>query len=195
MGKTDHAREYLFECFEYNPETGQLTWKVRPEHHFKVAWMSAAQAVQIAGKVAGHPQRVRRTDLFYLRVGIGNKLYQAHQIIWTMMNGAIPPKMLVDHIDGNGLNNRLLNLRLVDHVGNAKNARLPKNSTTGVCGVMWNKQRLKWQVHGSQDGRKKHLGLFDTLLDAVATRLAFNRNNNYHALHGTRKSLPENAHV
>jgi hypothetical protein len=75
----------------------------------------------------------------------------------------------VDHIDGNPLNNRRANLRIVTHGQNMKN--LPKqrleNATSRFKGVSWHVGRRKWQVLIRSDGASKYLGLFPTEIEAA----------------------------
>lgn len=59
-----------------------------------------------------------------------------HRIIWTMFNGDIQQESLVvDHIDGNTLNNKIENLRLIPKGQNTRNTRMYKNNTSGITGV------------------------------------------------------------
>ena len=53
---------------------------------------------------------------------------------------------------------------------NAINTGLPKNNTSGVKGVSWNKACGKWSAQIKVDGKKKHLGTFSNLEDATKTR-------------------------
>lgn len=53
---------------------------------------------------------------------------------------------LIDHIDGNGLNNQRANLRYATPSQNQWNRRLSKNSTTGYKGVSFNKKAHKYSV-------------------------------------------------
>ena len=69
------------------------------------------------------------------RVKFKNKAPYAHRIIWEILNGTVPPNFLIDHIDGNVLNNCPENLRLVRSDLNSKNKAIYKNNTTGIAGV------------------------------------------------------------
>ena len=63
------------------------------------------------------------------------KCTSAHRIIWQLTHGGIPSGMIVDHIDGNPLNNKIGNLRLVDAKRNSRNKKQYKNNSSGVTGV------------------------------------------------------------
>lgn len=82
-----------------------------------------------------------------------------------------PENSIVDHEDRNGLNNRRDNLRICTKQENARNANLAKNSSSGVKGVSWNKNRNYWEAHISVNQKKIHLGCFHDLKEATAARL------------------------
>jgi hypothetical protein len=63
------------------------------------------------------------------------QVYRASRVIWEITNGAIPPDMVVDHEDGNALNNNILNLRVVPQTVNNRNRAKSSNNKTGTCGV------------------------------------------------------------
>lgn len=73
-----------------------------------------------------------------------------------------PPGKVVDHIDGNTLNNQRKNLRICTHSQNQMNIGLKKNNTSGFKGVSFDKKSNKYRAAIQKNGHKKMLGLFDT---------------------------------
>ncbi len=67
---------------------------------------------------------------------------------------------IVDHIDGNSLNNQRSNLRFCTTRENALNSKHRINNTSGYRGVSWNKQIEKWSVDLWYYGKKVHMGYF-----------------------------------
>lgn len=69
----------------------------------------------------------------------------------------------VDHINGNGLDNRQANLRGANASQNAANARRRRDSTSGFKGVHRHRSRgLPWRAQIATGGKKYHLGLFES---------------------------------
>jgi hypothetical protein len=79
-----------------------------------------------------------------------------------------PDGLEVDHIDGDGLNNRRCNLRLATRSQNMRNQRLNSRNTSGFKGVSWDKRDKKWLAYIKVYRKKIHLGSFDTPEDAHA---------------------------
>lgn len=78
----------------------------------------------------------------------------------------------IDHLNGNGLDNRRSNLRGVSHSENQRNRCGPqRNSTSGVRGVHWDKSNGRWIAAIVVFRKCVHLGCFDTLEEAAAARL------------------------
>lgn len=78
-----------------------------------------------------------------------------------------PKNFLVDHIDGNGLNNQKSNLRLCTHSNNMQNSKKPENNTSGYKGVTWHKGRKLWQAQIMVNGKSIYLGRFVNKEDAA----------------------------
>jgi hypothetical protein len=75
-----------------------------------------------------------------------------------------PKDKQVDHINGDGLDNRKENLRLCTCVENIWNRGLQKNNTSGYRGVYWHIN--KWQARIGVKGRRILLGRFDSPAEA-----------------------------
>ena len=71
-----------------------------------------------------------------------------------------PDERLVDHRDGNPLNNRRSNLRLATKAQNVWNSCKRKNNTSGFKGVCWHKPARKWRASISLQGKTVSLGYF-----------------------------------
>lgn len=80
--------------------------------------------------------------------------------------------VLIDHKNGNGLCNSKTNLRVVTHAQNMQNRQLDRRNQSGCTGVCWYPQKNKWQVSIMAEGKRKHLGHFANLEDAIAARRA-----------------------
>lgn len=73
----------------------------------------------------------------------------------------------VDHINGNGLDNRRANIRLCTQSQNLGNRRLGSLNRSGFKGVSWQAAKGKWQAHITIDGKSCYLGLFQDPLEAA----------------------------
>ena len=81
-----------------------------------------------------------------------------------------PEDLVVDHINGDPLDNRKDNLRVVTVQQNNMNQGINKNNKSGVAGVSWNKNANKWVAQISYKNKLIHLGCFDNLADAAKAR-------------------------
>lgn len=92
-----------------------------------------------------------------------------HQIQFRMHRElmAVPDGMVVDHIDGNGLNNSRSNLRVCTVTENVRNRQLSLTNTSGYIGVAFFPRTGRWKATiGSVHGNR-HLGYFSTALEAA----------------------------
>lgn len=72
---------------------------------------------------------------------------------------------VVDHIDGDTLNNQKKNLRVCSHAENCRN-RSPQNGRK-FKGITWSKASKKWTACLYLMGKRKHLGYFNDPSDAA----------------------------
>jgi hypothetical protein len=84
-----------------------------------------------------------------------------HRVIMQATTG-----QFIDHIDGDGLNNRRSNLRFATLSQNQGNRRLSKNNKSGYKGVSWNNHSRKWLAQIVIQNKNIYLGLFDSIEDA-----------------------------
>ena len=98
-----------------------------------------------------------------------------------MVNGPIPDGMCIDHIDGNGLNNRLSNLRLTTLSGNQRNRRLHKSNKTGFPGV-YPEKKHGFNVYCAG----KYIGTYQDLDAAGAARKQAEIQLGYHPNNGRK---------
>jgi hypothetical protein len=74
---------------------------------------------------------------------------------------------LIDHIDGDGLNNCRSNLRAATVAQNQQNRGKPKNNSSGFKGVGWHKKTSKWRAYIRVQRVQRHLGFFNTKEEAA----------------------------
>jgi len=70
---------------------------------------------------------------------------------------------VVDHINGNTLDNRKENLRICTQADNCVNRRKNRNNTSGFKGVRWREQNNAYVAYIQVSGKNKYLGLFPTI--------------------------------
>jgi hypothetical protein len=93
----------------------------------------------------------------------GRKIISMHRVIVKAPKGKV-----VDHIDGDGVNNTKKNLRIASIGQNNMNCRKTNRPTSSKYkGVCWYSKRKKWQARISYDGKSKFLGHFNSEQDAA----------------------------
>ena len=148
----------FYELFIYDAETGVLSWR-KPR-------TNRVRRGQRVGAID-----IKRGGLKYYRTSIDNEKWYVHRIIMTMVYGEFSPSLLVDHINGDGLDNRISNLRFADPSLNCANHRR-KGGKSGVVGVTWWKTKKLWKVRIGVNGEVVELGCFKNFNDAVKARMA-----------------------
>ena len=154
------SQEYLLECFNYNPDTGLLTWKKRPLHHFKNSRGMNIWNARYPSKIAGTIQPNGRIDLI-----IQLKHYKAHRVIWKIVTGC-DPVYEIDHKNINPSDNCWCNLREATHSQNVQNTFLKSSNKTGFKGVHFCNTTQQYQARIMANWKYHHLGFFDTAKEA-----------------------------
>ena len=150
--------EFLKENLTYDADTGNLWWvkKGGPNRSFDKPAGSFIKAgyrrVQVS--LSGKRQE------FY-----------CHRVAWFLTYG-VWPKHMLDHINGDKKDNRIVNLREAtdkQNLANRKKALDRSGKPTSSCykGVVWQRGRKIWLAQIYIDGKRKHLGHFKNEEDAA----------------------------
>jgi hypothetical protein len=154
MTKPHVTAARLRELLTYDPQTGMFSWN----HPSKTSKPVGCQATSGG------------SHTLYLFISIDDRSYRAHRLAWLYIFGSIPAN--IDHADGNGLNNRIDNLRACDQTLNNANARLRCDSKSGLKGVIWESRTERWRVQIKSYGKKIHVGRFRDRSEAHAAYFA-----------------------
>lgn len=152
------------ELFELK-SSGEIVWK---KNYYKGK----------EGMVAGYVN-----SSGYMAIKIKGKNYLVHRIIWLMTYGYFPKE--IDHINHNGCDNRLENLREVNNLENSRNKTRNKNNTSSVMGVYWLKPYNLWQARIRVNGKHISLGCYKDFNEAVKARKEGERKYKFHVNHGS----------
>ena len=140
------SQNLVAELFLY--ENGCLFWKNRK-----------SPSVKMYGQAGSYSTQDR-----YLRVMVNNQSYKVHRLVFLLHHGYMPN--YVDHINGDTFDNRIENLRDATYAQNNQNAKIRKDSTSGVKGVFLHKATGKWAASCQVNKKRQHLGLFLTIEEA-----------------------------
>ena len=170
-----HARDRLW----YEPTSGRLYWKPINLHQCKSELYQRRWNSRLAGRRAG------TNSNHYRYVNLLGEHCLEHRVVWLINHRTWPPEH-IDHIDGDGFNNRLSNLRAVTRSENARNSKLRRSNKTGAADVSWSKQKKKWHARIWTNGKRKNLGFYSSLDGAKRARAAAETKYDYHPNHGRK---------
>jgi hypothetical protein len=158
---------------------GRLVWK---------SHLSARSQAKL-GSTAGYISRGKSSTYRYIK--IGGKKHKSSDLVWLYHTGE-KPKYMIDHINHDGCDDRIENLREVTKRENSKNQKLRADNTSGNIGV--DKNQGKWRSRiQDKNGRRILIGLYDSKQEAVTARKAAEKVMGYHENHGkTEAELKRN---
>lgn len=160
------SQEYLQSIFNYDPETGHFTRKVKRGR----SWTTDRP-------VGGNSSNG------YIRIGVDHIRYHAHRLAFIYMTGDCPPE--VDHINGVRTDNRWSNLRAATRATNARNLSIPSNNTSGHIGVRFIERLNKWRAEIWR-GKNIYLGVYGSFEEACKARKDAETKLGFHKNHGER---------
>ena len=151
----------------YEPETGKLYWRERGPEWFQAAREHRRWNTRYAGKAVYGNDNGAGHLFFRIR---GAKLY-VHRVAWLLTFGEWPPAV-IDHINGDPSDNRIVNLRAATHRENIRNQAKRLDNTSGFKGVHLFARTGRWQAYITTNGKRKHLGYFSDPESAHAAYVA-----------------------
>lgn len=154
MKETDLTGTMIERRLCYDPITGRF-----------ISNISSSPSRQKGGPVGNI------NDQGYLNISMEGRLFRAHRLAWVWMTGNWP-KEDIDHINGDRLDNRFVNLREATRSQNLMNSGLKARNKTGHIGVNFDKDRNKFVAQIKVNKKQKHLGRYSKLEDAVSARKA-----------------------
>ncbi len=140
-------------ALDYDPNTGLFTWREGRRRPHQIATIERPGG--------------------YLGIKLGYRIIAAHRLAWFHFYSEWPDQV-IDHIDGNPMNNRIQNLRDVSRSVNGQNQRkATAQSQTGLLGC--HPHRTKFAAQIKVGGRQRHIGLFHSPEEAHAAYLTAKR--------------------
>jgi len=170
--KSDSNLELWKELVSYNKDTGLFYWKERKEHHRpyntkrKLNWNN-----EYSGKIAGS----NKNGYIYLGYADNEIICSAHRLAWAFVYGEWP-KCEIDHINKDKKDNRIKNLRDVSQSINYKNVVKPNKLKER--NIYFFKNAYVVRIRDG-NGKRKHIGRFKELDDAIVARNEAEREHGY----------------
>ena len=86
-----------------------------------------------------------------------------HRLVMNATN----PEIVIDHINGDTLDNRKANLRFATVAQNAQNRNKVKGCSSKYLGVTYHKRDERWQTQVRHNGKRHYVGLYLTEEEAA----------------------------
>ncbi len=101
-------------------------------------------------------------DMYRAKGYMNGKSIYMHRIIMKLKND-----QFCDHKNGDPLDNRKENLRICSQAENQRNKKINIKNTSGFKGVVWIKDRKKWEVRIRRNYKNIFIGYFNDIIDAA----------------------------
>lgn len=108
-----------------------------------------------------------KCEIYYAKRSIGKSPNQRQLCMHRVILGEFSSKNHIDHINGDGLDNRKENLRVVSQRENSRNMTKKSKSSSKFKGITWNKECCKWRVRICVDRKRLYLGDFKDEVEAA----------------------------
>jgi len=178
MLKSKLTPDDLHNFFEVDFDNGKLFWKNRDISYFSSAQSHASWNKKFVEKEAfsaNHKDGYKHGLLLSMP-------YLAHRVIYAMKHRVWPN--YIDHINGNRSDNKISNLRSVTKSENGCNSKKPYTNTSGNIGVSWNARDKRWSAYITINKKRKALGNFKEIQDAIICRKTAEITLGFHPNHG-----------
>jgi hypothetical protein len=117
-----------------------------------------------SGVICRHGVPVEAVDHGYIRFKSGGRKLYGHRVAWYLTYGYWPE--MLDHINQDKTDNRLVNLRQCTSSTNNMNKGLRSDNTSGSRGVSFDKRSGLWEARH----RGSYLGRFSKISEAVRAK-------------------------
>ena len=137
----------------------------KKEHFAKISPQDAQLALLYRWRIVDTKAQMDRHKIYYVSAkerGRSGRYVKLHRLIMNAQDGTH-----VDHINGDGLDNRRENLRLVTPQLNQANSRKHVIGKSRFKGVSWSKPANKWRAYIVRDRRQIHIGLYADEFEAA----------------------------
>lgn len=155
----DITQAHVMNAFTYSD--GYLYWK-NP-------YKNAVNIGDKAGSI-GITKYKNGTIVYRKKIGFLGVSFFSYRLIFLYHHGYLPP--LIDHIDGDSMNDKIENLRAAAPFLNAGNRKMYKKQYKGVSTILNKNQTISYKVVVTANGKIHQMGFFNNIKDAA---LAYNR--------------------
>jgi len=147
-------KEELNRKFDYNPSNKALPLQYKINHR-------KARVGDLAGSLPANERE-------YAKIKVLGKTKRMHQAVWAYFNGEQPSGSVIDHINGDKLDNRIENLRITDNHTNKRRGsnKKYKSNTSGMTGIVVCSATGKWKVSFRKNGKLYYFGVYEDIEEA-----------------------------